>query len=144
MTVPADVGTGMSILFGTSGFDAQITSIGWTDYTKETFDVSHLGTTELAAGLVMGSREFITGRLSDPGEFEIEGHFNPDKEPPIEGASETITITFPLDPADATAANYSFTGKMVDFSFNGAVEEVMTFSATVKALGNVTLTESTT
>lgn len=126
-----DVGTGATITFGTSGFTAQITDISIDGIERESIDTTHLGTT--ASGGV-GSKTYIPADLSDAGEVSIEGHFNPDTDPPIEEPAEIITITFD------EGATWVGTGFMTAFNFDVPLEDKMTFSATIKFSGEVAIT----
>lgn len=138
-----DLGNGASITFGTSGWTAQITSLAWNGVSRASVETSHLGTSAAAAGKI-GSKTFMPASLTDPGSLAIEGHFNPNTNPPIEQAAETITVTFPLVSGDSTAANWQASGFMTDFAITGIVnDEKMMFSATVKLSGSVTMTDAT-
>ncbi len=90
-----DIGTGATIVFGTSGFTAEVMSISIDGIDRESIETTHLGTTVPAANQY-GGRTYIPGDLADPGTTTIEINFNPDTLPPIGLAAETITITFPL------------------------------------------------
>lgn len=128
-----DIGTGSTIVFGTSGFSADITNFSISGLTREVIDVSHLGTSPAGAGEI-GSREYLAGDLSDAGEISINGNFNPDLIPPIEGAPETITVTFP------EGAIWTFSGQMTSYGQETPLEDKMSFTATVKAVGPITVT----
>ena len=93
--MPADVGTATTIAFGTSSFTAEVKSLNGSDVTREDVDVTHMGSTSYM--------EFQPAELADAGAIEMEIHFDPDSQPPILGAAETITITFPLPAGQSTA-----------------------------------------
>lgn len=137
-----DIGTGTSIGFGTSGFDAEVTAIKHGGISRNIVETSHLGTPSAQADTI-GSKTFLAGKLSDPGEITIEGHHDADLLPPIEADAETITITFPKASDEATATTWSFLGQMTSYEYNAPLEDKITFSATVKAVGPITVTEST-
>ncbi|MHC4867867.1 MAG: hypothetical protein ACYTEX_27670 [Planctomycetota bacterium] len=63
--------------------------------------------------------------MVDNGELLINFHFNPDTEPPIDAAAETITITFP------STATWAFSGFMTNYAPEGTFESKMVASATV-------------
>lgn len=138
---PVDLGTGITITFGTSGFAAEITSVSMDDISREVIDTSHLGTTPAGAGEI-GSRTFLAGKLSNPGMLNIEGHHDADLTPPIEAAAEVITITFPLGTGETTASKWVFNGQMTSYGFSAPLEDKITFSASVKAVGPITITEA--
>lgn len=133
--MPVDLGTGASITFGTSGFTANITAINGQPITRPAIKTSHLGTTT--------ADTFIPGDLYDPGGVQCEIQFDPDDFPPVSGAVETITVTFPLGAGGSVAAKWAFSGFMTDFSYGVPLEELMTGSFTLKASGAITPTDQT-
>jgi len=137
-----DLGTGTTITFGTSGFSAEITNISHDGINREIIETSHLGTSPAGANEI-GSKTFLAGDLSDPGELTLEGHFDGDDIPPVEGAPETVTVTFPLGSGETTPTTWQFSGQMTGFSYNVPLEDKITFTATVKAVGPVTRTAAT-
>ena len=130
---PVDIGTGTTIVFGTSGFSAEITEISHGGISREIIETSHLGTPPATTGKI-GSKTFLAGILSDPGELTLQGHHNPSLTPPVEGDPETITVTFP------DGDTWAFSGQMTSFEYAAPLEDKMTFSATVKAVGSITVT----
>jgi hypothetical protein len=121
-----DVGVGITVVFGTSGFTANITDITLPDQSRESLPTSHQGTTNWM--------DFTPADLSDAGQFDITGHFNPDTTIPLTSAAETITITWP------STATWAFSGFMISHSGDATLNEVMTFSATIKITGSITIT----
>lgn len=119
-----DVGTGTTLLFGTSGFSMQVTNVNHTGINRGQIESTHLGTTT--------ARTFKPKRLYDPGQLEIEGHYDPSKAAPITGAVEVITVTYP------NGETKSFSGFLTDFRDVAPLEERMSFSATIKATGALT------
>lgn len=102
----ADTGNTSTITFGTSGFTANFHMIGSFEQERPVVKTSHLGTS---------NREtYIPGDLYEPGSFECEFEYDPDEQPPIGGAAETITITHPVPSGSsngATAAGSGFISK---------------------------------
>jgi len=135
----ADIGTGASISFPTSGWTAQLTAINGVDITRSEHGTSHLGTT---TGMT-----FIPGDLFDPGGLDLELHFDQDNTltnvPPYNAAAETITVTFPTPSGGAGGATMAATGFMTAFSWTGPLEELMSASATIKFSGNITWADAT-
>jgi len=121
----ADVGTGTSITFS-SGFFAEILSVGHSGISREDIDITHMGTTV--------AREFMPSDLYEPGELSVELAFDPSTPPPITGAAETITVTFP-DASTAAASGY-----LSSFDYTDPLEEKMTATATIKFSGAITWT----
>lgn len=124
----ADIGTGTTITFGTSSFTAEIMSVNGNDITREDIDTTHMGTTNY--------RTFIPADLVDGGSIELEINFDPDSQPPIAGAAETITITFPLPAGQSTPADLEFSGYVNSWSWGVPNEEKMTATLTIKVDGN--------
>lgn len=135
-----DIGTGTTLTF--ASFTAELTAINWDGITRDIIETSHLSTAVAGAGKI-GSKTFIPGDLVDPGEISIEGHFDPDLTPPMESAAGTATITFPLPAGGLTKADWEASAIMSSFSLGVPLEDKMTFSATIKVTGEITLTAST-
>ena len=123
----ADVGTATTIAFATSSFTAEVKSINGSDISREDVDVTHMGSTSYM--------EFQPAELADGGSIEMEIHFDPDSQPPILGAAETITITFPIPSGGASGATFIFTGYVNSWSWEAPLEEVMTAEITIKVDG---------
>ena len=87
MPAVPDLGTAATIAFTTSSFTAFLTKIGGFEISRPAVDITHLGSTV--------HLRFMPADLSDPGEFEIEGFYDPDLQAPYTGATETTTITLP-------------------------------------------------
>ena len=127
MPAAADQGTGATIAFTTSSFSAFLSKIGGFEITRGAMDVTYLGsTTHLRSQ---------PADLSDPGEFEIEGQYDVDLQPPYSGAIETITITLPLL-TGSVAATIAGTGFCTSFTTPDlAHNQVMMFKAKFKWSG---------
>lgn len=129
-----DVGTGTTIAFGTSSWSANILGITGDGASRPAIDTSHMGTS--------ADRTFMPGDLTDNGSVGLEFQFDPDEDPPISAAAETITITFPIPSGLTSGATAVFTGFMTDWSFGVPLEELMTGSATLKVSGNIVWTDA--
>lgn len=130
----ADVGTGTTISFPTSGFTASITSVSLADISRKEVDVTHMGSS---------TAEFIPADLVNWGSVEMEILFDPDSIPPIDAAAETVTITFPipaLHSAGATAVGSAFLTKA---SGTIPLEDAMKMTCTLKWAGAVTFSDAT-
>lgn len=124
----ADTGNGATITFGTSSFTAQFHMIGGTTQTRPMLNVSHLTTS--------AKELFVVGDLYDPGEFEAEFWFNPNDQPPIGGAAETVTITFPIPSGSSNGATLAGTGAVSSWTSGQCRNnEVMNARVTVKWTG---------
>ena len=107
----ADVGMGTTIAFATSAFTASITNVDSSDITRNVIDKTHLSTT--------GSREKMPGDLVDEGDVTFQFQFDPDAQPPIGAAAESITITFPVPAGKSTGATLIGTGFISSWTWGG-------------------------
>lgn len=122
---PVDIGTGITIVFGTSGFGGEILDVGGPESSRESVDVSHQGT--------VGPRRFVPGDLYDNGEATWDVHFNPDTDFPIDQAPEVITITWP------SGATWAFNGFMLTHGPAAPLEDKMVASISIKVDGEITI-----
>ncbi len=136
MPNPIDVGTGLTIAFGTSGFSAYLLDFGGPKISRAVVDTTHYATT--------GGRTFRPGDLYDGGELSLEFAFDADLTPPMFSAQqpETITITMPLPSGKTTPATWSFSAFMSDYEPKMPLEDKMTATATLKISGSITITPS--
>lgn len=128
-TVPM-TGNGVTIAFGTSSFTAEIVSFTPPGWSRESIETSHAGTTD--------AKTFMPADLVDYGELSMTIHFNPDLEPPVDGAAETITITFA-----GGGATWAFSGFMTAYEpgdADGVGDEKIEADITVKVSGAITVT----
>ena len=127
----ADVGTGTTLTFGTSGFTANLLSVDGPGMTRESFQTSHMGTTTW--------HEHIPGNLSDGGEVTVEYQFEGDDVYPtlIGAVAEVITINVA---GDGAGKIYSFSGFATATTPAIPLEDIMTASVTLKAAGAVSIT----
>lgn len=130
-----DVTTGATVVFGTSGFSAEILSIGLPSVSRGSIDTTNLATTN--------ARTYQPVDLVDWGELELEMNFDADAEPPMDGAAETITITFPTPAGGIGGATIAGSGFFVGFTLTAPTEEKMTATATIKWTGDLTWTDAT-
>ena len=128
-----DVATGTTIAFGTSGFNAEILGFD-IDFTREAYDTTHLGSTEHTKA---------PKNLVDYGELPIRVNFDPDITIPIDAATETITITYPLPAGGTTPATLIGSGFASGFSATADLEEKMEGVLTVTWAAKPTFTAST-
>ena len=85
-----------------------------------------------------GGMEFLAGLLYDPGEISCQLHHNPAALPPINGAAETVTLTYP----DAGAATWAAQGFMTSYEVTGELEDRIVATCTIKLSGDITVTPS--
>ena len=125
-----DIGDGTTIAFATSAFVAYVDSIRWSGESREMIDMSHIGTT--------GGMPFLPSDMYDPGTIQMDLHHDPDVTPPLVGAMESITVTFPS--RGGTAATFVCAGAMQNYEFTAAKREKISASMTVKLSGTPTFT----
>ena len=132
----ADIGNGASITFGTSSFTASYISVEPPEFTRESIETSHLGTTSY--------KTFMADDLVDPGEMTCTIQHDPDEQPPFSGAAETITITYPLPSGMSTAATLAGTGFVTSYKPGSSLENgtLMEAEMTIKFSGTMTFTDS--
>lgn len=132
MPNPIDVGTGLTVTFGTSGFSAYLLDFGGPKVGRAAVDTTHYATT--------GGRTFRPGDLYDGGEITLEVAFDPDLTPPMlaQEQPETITVTWPLPSGKSTAASWSFSAFLTNYEPKAPLEDRMTASLTLKITGSIT------
>jgi len=139
-----DVGTGTTIVFGTTGYTAELLSISWSGMARDAIETTHMATDTTPGTTEFGSATFMAVDIADGGTVTAEVHFNPDTTPPLGDTytAETITITFPKYGTDATAANWAFSGFCTTFEVSAPMEDKMTATLTIRVTGGVTITQS--
>lgn len=131
--MPVDIGTGLTITFGTSSWSANFTVSNWSGLSRESVETTHLGTTT--------AKTFTPADLYDAGELQIDFQFDVDDFPPIDQVAETITVTYPLSSGGSTAGTWVASGFMTNFDHSVETETLMSGSATVKFTGSITPTD---
>lgn len=128
----ASLGFGTAITFS-SGFCAEITDVKIGGLSREAIDVTNFGSTG-------GYKEFVPSSLIDSGELEVELIYDTDTAPPISGAVETVTITFPLKSGETTAATMACNGFLTDSEEAVPMDDAMSQNVTIKFTGQRTYT----
>lgn len=132
----ADGGYGVSIAFGTSSFTADIIETPeFEEFTRTAIETTDHNVTN-------GYRTFIPGDLLDPGGFNWQINFDPDTQPPISAAAETITITFPVPSGSSNGATFACTGFLTSWRPIMPIDDRMTASINVKFSGEPTWTDA--
>ncbi len=139
MSAAVDLMTGTTLTAGTSGWTAEQLLISPGTTSRPSIPTSHLATAAAGVG-EHANATFMPGEIVDAGTIEVEGHFNPDTEPPIDQPAETWTIQWPASGGDATGPSWAASGFMTDFTPTGSLDDKMTFTASIKWSGNVTRT----
>jgi len=130
-----DVGAGIALTFN-SGFFAEILSVDGPSLTRDPVETTHSTSSNNA-------KTFIPSDFYDPGELTVEINYDPDAEPPIDQAAETVTITYPTPSGGMTGATVAGSGFMTAFTPSSPIEDRMTATATIKFSGDLTWTDST-
>ena len=132
-----DSGHGVSITFQ-SGFFGEITNVSHSGISRQPLETTNSS--------VATYRTFIPADLVDYGSLSVDLLFDPNDTPPITNAAENVTITFPTPSGGSAGATLVFSGFLTEFTYTvpAAQEEgIMTASATIKATGSPTWTDST-
>jgi hypothetical protein len=124
-------GQGVAITFA-SGFMAWITDVSVTGISRAPLETTNSATTV--------SRTFIPEKLVNYGELRVSLQLKTSADPPIEGAAETVTITWPMETGGTTAPTWSGTGFMTGYEATGSINGIMTATATLKITGTLTFT----
>jgi len=104
-----DTGHGASLTFGTTALAFQWRKIGKVVQSRGKIDDSDLSNTNL--------KSYLFDDLAEPGDVEIEFVFDPTESmPSINAVAETITITGPIPPDGASAADLEGTGAVTEIT----------------------------
>jgi hypothetical protein len=113
--------------------DLEMIDLNLGDMSSEVYDATHYGSGAAGAS-EMGNAEFIAGDVADPGSFEVEYHFNPDKVLPLSGAVDTATLTW------KSGAIWVFPAKITNVSGAFPFRGKMVFTMTVKIMAAIAVT----
>lgn len=131
----ADVGTGTSVAFGTSAYSANLEDLSWGGLERPKVATTHLGTTTMGTSM--------PGDIVEPGSVTLIVQYDPDTQPPIEGAAETITITYPVPTGHSNGATHAFTGYVTKFTPPDAkVDTLMLATIELAISGDVSFTDA--
>ena len=128
----SDEGTGVAIVFATSGFSARLQSVDGPNMSRESINTTHMGTTTALT--------FMPADLVDSGDLTLTFHFDPSLTPPINAAAETVTITWPVPAGLSAGATWVASAFMTGYQPGAQIGELMTAQATLKISGAITIT----
>ena len=94
-------GHGFTVVFGTSGYSAEVKSLTNPSRVREAIETTHQGST---------TKDFVPGKTVDLGELQLTCKYDPAQPDIIDDDPETITVTYPLLSGESTAANIAYTG----------------------------------
>jgi len=121
----ADVGLGITIVFGTSGFSAELQDVNGASLSRDPIETSHQGTTS--------AKTFMPADLYDGGEVSFGIHFDPDADPPIDAVVEEVVITWP------TGTTHTFQAFMTGYAPAAPLNDKMTGEVTLKVSGTIVI-----
>jgi hypothetical protein len=129
-TAAQDTATGTTLVATTSStFVPKITSIKLNGEEVVILPTSHLGTT--------GTHTAMVGDLKSRVTYDVDGDYNPSLTYPT-GVSETWTLTGPIPSGGTTGATIAFTGTLQGHGAVLTLEEKMTTTFRIEALGAAT------
>lgn len=137
MPTGPDEGRGASLTLGSGTWhtSALITSLTFGDITREPLETTRLATST--------AREFMPADLYDPGTLTVEFLHHDAVAMPM-GGTTSITVTYPLQAGQTTAASVSGNGFCISYTPAAArVGELMRGTATFKYTGALTFTAAT-
>lgn len=120
--------TGLAILFDISRFESDIIRMTWESIERTRIETSTWDTDT--------KKTFTPADFSRPGIIRMQLAFNPDKEPPIDGAPENIQIRFPTPSGGISAWNGE--GFVFEYKETGELESKMLADMAVSLSGNIT------
>lgn len=135
----ADIGHGTLVEFLTSGRVYEVKSIRKNGPTRQTFDVTHLRTLNIA-GSDNTYKEEKVSRVIDPGTLTLVCHFDGQQTTPVLDPTESVRITRPVPSGLTTGHIQEFDAAVISAPEEIEVEGVMMFTLELKILGAVTET----
>jgi predicted porin len=122
-------GNGLSLTFGTSGWNPAITSFARTESTDD------VETTDLSTP---SARTYVGGAILEPGTYTFGFQYDPTiSTRPTTGVSEAITVTYPISVAGNTAADDQFTGYVNSYDIETEINTLITGTFVLKVSGPV-------
>jgi hypothetical protein len=120
-------GTGARIAFSASSFTSDLITLQLPERAREAIETTHLGS--------LVTKTFKPGVLIDPGQVTAEFDHNPAAAKLIKGSVETITIHYPKEDGQTTAATLAFTAFCVseggeEFTVGSRMTSKLTFQVT--------------
>ena len=133
----ADDGAGATLTFATSTATFDITSVQGQGVSRESLPTFHHGTTG-------GYKTFMPADFKDPGTVTVSWLYDPNEQPTIGAAAETITITYPVPSGDVSGATEASSGFWSDWDAPEiSIDQVMIATGTIKRSGVISYTTST-
>ncbi len=130
MAITAKDGHGTTITFGTSGFAAKLIDVEGPGQSRVKIDCTTMDSETV---------EYLEAAIVDGGDVNITVQYLGSDDPPIDGATEAITIDWA---GTGTGHKTSFNGFMTNFTPRAASRERMTATATLAVAGAVSAAQS--
>jgi hypothetical protein len=130
------VSNGLKITFGKSGFVADILSVSHSGVARALIETSHMGTPEPQDDEI-GGKTFIVDPLEDPGQLQLQVHYDPSNPPKRTDPDdpESIEVEYRKPRGAATAARLVGEGWLQEWSAEMNLGAKMTATLTVKFTG---------
>lgn len=130
------VANGLRLVFGTSGFEADIVSVSHSGVARALIETSHMGTPEPGED-ELGGKTFIVDPLEDPGQLQVQVHYDPSNPPQRTSADdpEQIEVTYRKPKGAATAARLVGNGWLQEWSAEMNLGAKMVATLTIKFTG---------
>lgn len=123
-------GSGITIAFS-SGFLADVLNVNHSGFSRPSISGSSMGDP--------GAEKFFPSAHYDPGQLEVEMVFAAETTPPIDGAREAVTVTYPSAGAGGNST-WAAQGFLTDFAIRAPWKDRMLATATLKLSGAITVT----
>lgn len=135
MASPAqDVASGITIVFGTSGFAALLKNTSVSERGVNDVETTHQTSAVGATHTTLRIRTYVPGDFLENGEFTAEYYFDPDLTPPF-GIVQTVTVTWP------SGCTWAGSGYLRNAGGDAiTIDEAMMITGTIKWAGDITVT----
>lgn len=121
---------GTTVDFGS--FTGELVDISGPDISRDSIDMTHHGSSN-------GWREFIAG-LKDAGTLSLELQWDTDALPPINGAVDTLTITWPTAGAEVSGATFEVEAFCTAVGVQSPIDDKLMATVEFKLTGEPTFT----
>lgn len=126
-------GTGASIQFEDSGFDAPLVSLTLPEVTREKIETSHLGTT--------GAKTNKPGKLIANGDISCVFRHDAEQDNLLLEEPELITISYPLLSGESEPKRLQFVGYAISQGGEDvSIDTIMDTNVTLAVSGPITVT----
>ena len=132
----ARIGLGTKIIFTQSGFTGEIIEQITFGAMRGEVDVTHMGVAPIEPGTI-GNRLKIPLEIAEIKDLSFTMHLDEESAvPPLDQEPETILIQFRKRKSQLTAAQFSATGFLKDYTWTIPMDGKMTMACVVTFTGN--------